>query len=429
MTILDPNMPDRNIGNYYELPSTRPKPPGLPSEQSKTSMTRRGFLGLGGATILAVACGLWAKGREPEEEVAIQSCDNQAGSTAEVSDGGIYLSPLEGIDEFKQEMMRKLGITESALFKPGIKLPEGRKFDGFSDDELLPGVFYNEVLSEENKMDIYKVAEIYKQRYGHDISPNIVAYFMNIESAGNRKANSGQADGAFQLNPNFYENTLDNVALAIRTSFENAYAYRLETEGVMLPDDDVSADTFIRAAMMYNAGVSGAWAEFGELIDYTIEDKYDPRRHQTQLYGMFAKQFILGAQFASEMRRSGHSNKDIAVALQINEVDRRAWALNRYVYPDENDQRPRRLTIIETLECLASGPEAIAAGDEVLKSLYNKYDPSSNDPKDGFTTQFGFPLRLHAAMGGVGHATFGSNANVNKYLEQNTDRPQAAHGI
>lgn len=300
-----------------------------------------------------------------------------------------------------QEIADALGLTTTALVEPGYELPGD--FTAFQSEQLFP-IFHPKVY--EQKDLLYRLAQ------EKDIPVNFLAFIASIESGGNPEAGSGKgAVGLFQLMPQFFlegvvdesmwhdpEVTGEIAAEYIRQCLSGARDFSTER------GEDLKyrhPNLFIRAAGMYNAGVSGASHEYSDLPP------------ETQQYMQHARRFMQVAEIANGLRGRGYSDEEIVKALRSRSVDVRAGAFQ---------QRSHEYNANEALEYLSGNPVKEPAND-MEKDLYEQYEACLKG-NNSFPEQPLNPfLAIHTATAG-GFVALPENKDAKNYFAINTARDE-----
>lgn len=201
------------------------------------------------------------------------------------------------------------------------------------EDSLLP-IYPAAVMDYEDAMK--KVADEL------DIPINIVAIIASIESAGLTHADSGPANGLFQVVPSIHFDRIDRVAvengkqepvdeaerikvlqdpyMGCRIGMEILLEYRdeaIRNNAGLRPESPI---IWARALASYNGGPSNAGKQYSKMP------------LESQLYAMHAIRYITDAAVASGLRQDkGMSDQEIHDAMTSKQVDRDTYAYSEYI--------------------------------------------------------------------------------------------------
>lgn len=308
-------------------------------------------------------------------------------------------------NEDAQEIADQYGITSESIIDGYWQVDGG--FDAFKSEELLP-VFHPMV---------YDHSELlYKLANEKDVPVNFVAFIMSVETGGNPDAvSSAGAVGGFQLMPSDHlEGVVDEsqwydlektgpIAVDFMRDCLSGAREFLDPDGESL--EYRHPDLFIWAAGMYNAGVSGASADY---FDLPI---------QTQQYMHHAKRFIQEAQIAQGLRDKGYDNRQIIDALR---------SPNLFVVKETIDEAGPAVLDFSTLNYLAKQPLEDPANDNQAR-MYRSFMNHARR-SNGETTHYGIWKQMHAAYsdGFIEGDGYERNKLIQNYWHIDTDNPLAS---
>lgn len=286
---------------------------------------------------------------EPEKDMYLNS--------GEIEIIGAPVPPFE--DENAQDIAEKHHITTRSLIEGHYEL--GDDFAAFKRADLLP-THYPMVYDHSDLL--YNLADEF------DVPVNVIATIVSIESGGNELADSGVAMGLFQITDDKLEAIAarDSDPSDVEEQGREAMAYFTELclpearRYLGLPDGDESANVYIRAMAMYNAGPSGAAQEFDDLPS------------ETQQYMRHASRHFQVAEVAAGLKSVGYPARSIVESLQSPPIDALAYAF-QYANLEQADKEEPPIAFDEARRYLEEYPLPTPAThlEALLKKHFDEY--------------------------------------------------------
>lgn len=385
-----------------------------------TTVSRRKFLlGIGAAGLLA---GSKMFGGQPTQEADISLETLGAPAPSEIadpeppalrslpnaSDEGEALQVDPGPDAFHDsranEAAQKFRLNANSYWKTTPESMEAMTANpAWTQEKTLLPIFPAAVMQYEDSV-MRPVAE----ELGVPI--NVVAMIASIESAGNPEANSGVADGLFQVVVKWHREKIDRVTSAhdgrtLASDAERQAALREPYIGCrvgmeILRDyhnlvvdrtgmDENSPITWARALASYNGGPDEAAKDYSRMP------------LESQLYAVHAIRYMQDAAIAAELR-NGHSmnNAEIRAAMSNGEEDPMAYAYRGY----GREIKHRYAGSIEGYEqmwnAIIGDPSAPAELVERAGQLMDEY--RQLPPEEKYQLPLTPALRIWTMQGGLG---------------------------
>lgn len=274
-------------------------------------------------------------------------------NSSEIEIIGAPVSPFE--DENAQDVAERYRITTRSLVEGHYELSDD--FAAFKRADLLP-TYYPMVYDHSDLL--YKLADEF------DVPVNIIATIVSIESGGNELADSGVAMGLFQIT----DGKLGAIAARggdpsdVEEQGREAMVYFTESclpearRYLGLSDDDESANVYIRAMAMYNAGPHGASREFDDLPS------------ETQHYMRHASRHFQVAEVAAGLKDAGYPARSIVESLQSPRIDALAYAF-QYANLERAEKGEAPIVFDEARRYLEEYP--LSTPSTHLEALLKKY--------------------------------------------------------
>ncbi|GEM_PF-4919527 len=299
-------------------------------------------------------------------------------------------------DKDANEIAKKRGITVGSFFEVDTALYD--KMNHFRDlkVDLLP--LYPPSVYRHKDL-IYQMAE------KHNVSPNLIALIMTLESWGIPGSNNdlgtyGKAEGLMGvMNYHFKsvgitdEETMRDPAINTNRGMQIFKDFLNKSQKVN--GDKGATRTYLRALMGYNRGLPGLTASFENRNPNSELDLTD----QTRWYHDNAYRYILFMEIAQELRNKGFSDAQIIKKLESKELSRRIQVQEEYRAKLVSEDRYTFPRYEETMQVLSK--PVVDPRTEIGQRYYRA---KSQEP-DKRPTSF----RLHLAIQGSQNIDIGGD--------------------